>query len=525
MHKILFVDDEIMAMKFLHNMLEWEELGFEVAVMETNPHKALEQMRNKKIDIAFVDIRMPGLDGLEFTEKALEINPKLKVLILTSYGDFDYARKAVHLGVTCYLLKHDLKSELLVEELERLEVQILHEEKNGRIVAADILKKVMEFGISLSDEEIIQLRQHIDMDQKHMVCFWVELDVPFIKANYTGLYSYPLKDELMLKEYVKILDDKRNLTINLEQDKWMILQIFEPTVSQKKIQEEVFAAAYQIQRYVYKNYEGRTVSVIPSQVFNDINEINSIYCRLKEYAKDLIFYERNCVLDIRELIHRKKISDERLQMTVKSIYEHLQEDDLEQVILETDHFFGIYMMSMDHESLHYFWREIHHMTEDYIRKYQLTEFRKHDEVAQQVVFSAKELHNYIAAQFEFIIQEKQDKDFAHVPERIRKAVKYLHEHYEQDIRLEDVAEHAAVSGEYLRHLFKADMKESFTEYLTKLRIEKAKKLLLEKRYRLYEIAEMVGYKSAHYFSSIFKKATGMKPQEYSGDRYEKQKSD
>lgn len=475
MHKILLVDDEIMAMKFLHNMLEWEELGFEVAVMATNPLKALEQMRNQKIDIAFVDIRMPGLDGLEFTEQALAINPNLKVLILTSYGDFEYARKAVHLGVTRYLLKHDLKS---------------------------------------------GLRQHIDMDKKHMVCFWVELDVPFIKENYTGLYSYPVKDEIILKECIEMLDDKRNLTINLEPEKWLVLQIFEPTVSQKKIQEEVFAAAYQLQRYVYKNYEGRTVSVIPSQVFNDITEVGSIYSGLKEYAKYLIFYERNRVLDIRELIHRKKVGNDRLQMTVRSVYEHLQCDDLQQIILETDRFFGICTVSMDHESLYYFWREIHHMSEEYTRKYHLTEFRQHKDISQRVVYSAKDLHNYIAAQFELIIREKQDKDFAHIPERIRKAVKYLHEHYHQDIRLEDVAEHAAVSGEYLRHLFKADMDESFSGYLTKLRIEKAKKLLLEKRYRLYEIAEMVGYKSAHYFSSIFKKATGMKPQDYSGERDE-----
>lgn len=520
MQKILFVDDEIMAMKFLYDMLEWEELGFEVAAMETNPRKALELMKNKKIDIAFVDIRMPGLDGLEFTEKALAINPRLKVLILTSYGDFDYARKAVHLGVTSYLLKHDLKSESLAEELERLKLQIDQEEKNGKIVAADILKRTMEFGVPLSDEEIIRLRQYIDMDEKHMVCFWVELDVPIVKENYTRLYNYPVTDEFMINECVEMLDDKRNLTINLEQEKWMVLNIFETTVSQKKIQEEVFTAAYQIQRYVYKNYEGRTVSVVPSKVFNDINEISKIYNQLRDYAKYLIFYERNRVLDIRGLPQRKNIGSERLQGTVKRIYEYLQDDDLGQVILETDRFFGTCTVSMDFESLYYFWREIHHMTADYIRKYQLSDFRECREITQQVVYSAKELHNYIATQFELIIREKQDKDFAHVPERIRKAVKYLHNSYDQDIRLEDVAEHMAVSGEYLRHLFKADMKESFTEYLTKLRIEKAKKLLLEKRYRLYEVAEMVGYKSGNYFSNIFKKTTGIKPQEYSGEQNE-----
>jgi two-component system response regulator YesN len=93
-------------------------------------------------------------------------------------------------------------------------------------------------------------------------------------------------------------------------------------------------------------------------------------------------------------------------------------------------------------------------------------------------------------------------------------MKYIHNNYQYDIKIEQVADSVNVSGDYLRHIFKEEVGKGFVEYLTEFRIEKSKSLLLMDKYKLYEIASMVGYRSGTYFSAVFKKVTGMNPQDY-----------
>ena len=109
------------------------------------------------------------------------------------------------------------------------------------------------------------------------------------------------------------------------------------------------------------------------------------------------------------------------------------------------------------------------------------------------------------------------KDYSPI---IKEAMQYIKNNYFRDIKVDDVAEHMNISGDYFRHLFKEEVGDGFVEYLTQIRINKSKQLLLENRYKLYEIANLVGYNSGAYFSTVFKKNTGMSPQDYQGDQNE-----
>ena len=158
--------------------------------------------------------------------------------------------------------------------------------------------------------------------------------------------------------------------------------------------------------------------------------------------------------------------------------------------------------------------------ETFARKHNLIEYRKEYIEYGKKVYSADFIHNWIAVQFDNLMTEWNEKDFSHYSQKVREAMKYIHNYYGKNIKIEDIAGHIGVSGDYLRHLFKEETGKGINEYLTELRMEKAKGLLLEKKYKLYEIAEMVGYQSGTYFSSAFRKITGIKPQQY-----EEQKSE
>ena len=97
---------------------------------------------------------------------------------------------------------------------------------------------------------------------------------------------------------------------------------------------------------------------------------------------------------------------------------------------------------------------------------------------------------------------------------LRNAIDFIHENYNKQITLNDVAEHVYVSTSYLSRMFKKELGKNFVDYLNGLRIEKAKELLMDPRYKTYEVAEIVGIPDAHYFSRLFKKYEGLSPTEY-----------
>jgi two-component system response regulator YesN len=97
---------------------------------------------------------------------------------------------------------------------------------------------------------------------------------------------------------------------------------------------------------------------------------------------------------------------------------------------------------------------------------------------------------------------------------LRKAVDYLNAHYVEDVTLNQVAEHIYVSSFYISRMFKKELGINFVDYLNELRINKAKELLMDARFKTYEVAEAVGIPNAHYFSKLFRKYAGMTASEY-----------
>lgn len=111
----------------------------------------------------------------------------------------------------------------------------------------------------------------------------------------------------------------------------------------------------------------------------------------------------------------------------------------------------------------------------------------------------------------FIIADKNSDNYRLV---IRKAIEYIDAHYSEDISAQKIAQVVFLNPNYFSHLFKKIKKESFTDYLNKVRIEQAKQLLRDNLYKVYEVSDMVGYSDYKYFSSIFKKLVGVTPTEY-----------
>ena len=129
------------------------------------------------------------------------------------------------------------------------------------------------------------------------------------------------------------------------------------------------------------------------------------------------------------------------------------------------------------------------------------------------VISPELLAEWLAGKVSTICCNRQWNENIKHKQAIDFMVEYIHEHFAEDITLSDLAEKVFISRNYLSHIFKKAIGESFNNYLTKVRMEKAKRMILEGKYLIYEIAERVGYKNIPYFSTLFKKTTGFNPTE------------
>lgn len=121
------------------------------------------------------------------------------------------------------------------------------------------------------------------------------------------------------------------------------------------------------------------------------------------------------------------------------------------------------------------------------------------------------LYNFTDKVSEYIKENKGDT-YSNV---IKKALEYIEQHYNEELSAQKVAEAVYLSPNYFSHIFKKIRKESFTDYLNKIRVEKAKLLLSKNLYKVYEVSDMVGYSDYKYFSSVFKKLVGVSPTQYS----------
>lgn len=124
MTDIMLVDDEVLELEYLKNMVDWERNGYHVVGCATSGKKALELFDRTHPQIVISDIRMPGTDGLELTRQIKEKDKETVVILLSAYRDFDYAQKGIRYGVSNYLLKHELSSELILKELEEVKEKL-----------------------------------------------------------------------------------------------------------------------------------------------------------------------------------------------------------------------------------------------------------------------------------------------------------------------------------------------------------------------------------------------------------------
>lgn len=500
MIKVLFVDDEVMAMEYLQNMISWEEEGFSVIGHARSGKKALEIYEREKPDIVISDIKMTGMDGLELTKKLKEKNTDVVVILLSAYRDFEYAQKGFEYGVSNYLLKHELCEEKLMEELEKAKERLKDRGRKKKIYQKYFAKQLiynMEDVTEVEEKELGNRFFLILANKNPVFCNGVFRELSWSDEERELLQnsSEDTEEEISYVSDVRLMSGNSIILYKIGN----ISSRYELTNKIENMAKRISAALIKAQsssfNMIYSNEITRT-------------EISGTFQKMSRMIHYSVFWKPRCIYALERL--EEAVTEEKISWNE-------QEKELRDIIFEgrkTEDFISYLfeLIRYPRENLRGF-RDLLFVLDNLAKELEdrhgITPLEK-----EEKGYKLPDIENYYIHKMNDIseiIQERTEKKYSGI---VVDMMRYIKKNYCKEISLESLGEEFQMNGVYLGQIFRKETGTTFLKYLTALRIEEAKRLLSQGDKNVSEVSEMVGYKTSQYFSQIFIKNVGMKPQEY-----------
>lgn len=510
MYRVLVVDDESIIREGIKCLFDWEKMGYTIADEAANGEQALRKIVTLEPDVVLMDIRMPGLTGLEVIRRVREFGYNGKIIILSGYTDFKYAQEAIRYGVQYYLTK-PIDEDELSEILESIKNSLDSDRANAdaaehyRQKARDtIVEEILLGGAKLSKKSLTDLHMNADMYQV-AICE---------KYNHTTQdTSYKFADLLRLANQDNNAFDNITLAYNdvfLLKGSYAIgkfnslLQHYELEKTPQKgspldsffitygrcvsTPEEIpqsYQEAYELlNRRFFCDQEQHTIgyAALPA-LQNNTSVIGSEL--LTEYSSALLNYI--------QAFNRNMVA-ETLSELQKKLYD--ASDSIDDIKL----FLADLYLSIKEKMNHLY----SNASIPFASNTDAIKFINSRYYLYEIIL-------FFTEQFETMMSAIGNSSRESVLDDI---LHYINHNYAGNITLENIAPLFGYNSSYLGKIFSKRMGENFNSYVDNVRIERSKELLLNEDTKIYTIAEKVGYRNADYFHIKFKKYVGMSPAEF-----------
>jgi len=518
-YKVFFVEDEIITREGIRDNVNWQASGFEFCGEATDGEMALPLLRTAQPDVLITDIKMPFMDGLQLSKIVRERMPWVKIIILSGHDEFEFAQKAISLGVTDYLLKpvtvqklQTILQKLTVqldqerkeqENLKRLQEQI---EDNRAMLRERFLFKLVVGAITPA--EAVEKGQMLGLDliARHYLVVILKLE----RRDRTEQYDH---DEYQqIQQALTGLAEKNPDVFTLKRD-WGDIILLMKGSTPEYLEEERDLLLEEISREVAKTCYGLSIGVGASK-----DRVADI---CQSFVEALIHLQ-NPVNESSSELHRFVEQKELLKLDKKVVENYLRCGAKD----EFDDFFNTYLRPLSETALRSALIKNYIFVDVILATAKLV-----DELGGEVARVIPEMHsiegflsnvNSVEQLREQVYQiisvglaYRESYSSGQHADLIRLTKEYIEYHYaDPDLSLNEVAARASLSASHFSAVFSQETHQTFKEYLTEIRINKAKELLRMTALRSADIAYQVGYNDPHYFSSVFKKNTGLSPIEF-----------
>ncbi|ROR30452.1 AraC family two component transcriptional regulator [Mobilisporobacter senegalensis] len=541
MYRLMVVEDEDMIRKGIVNSIPWQSLGFTVVAESANGKDALEQLEKNPVDVLLTDIKMPIMGGTELSKKTRQLYPDIEIIILSGFAEFEYARQAIGFRAFDYLLKPTNKKKLLDTFAELKESMDQKREMREEVFYSNLyisagyetmrnefLQSMLEGDTSLFndfDEKITSLE--LDFSGHYFTAATIKFDRKSIfkelesswatdKRLLTFSYRNILKEELsnidnayyMVKDYDTI--DFIFCFSSMEEQNAQMIPCLE------SISENIHNCLF---KYVTVPY---TIGIGLS--YPSIHHIAKSYNQAKRSIQNN-FYLGNQRVQIYQDNNESKYEQnfirfypEEMELVVASISNGSYADTKKYL---TSMFQMLIEQNLLPEIVKNYCVALKLMVQSKItNSYEVLEKIIGDEYNDFVkeALNVKELEAYIVNVMVALAKEiDQTVDPLEIKEQhkvIDKAKAYIAAHLSEKITLKMISENVYLSETYFSFLFKKITGVTYIDYIQKLRMQEAKKLLVNTNYKVYKVAELIGYSDYKYFSVQFKKYVALTPKEY-----------
>lgn len=533
--KVFLVEDEMVIRRGIKNSIDWEKEGYIFCGEASDGELAYPMIIKEKPDILITDIRMPFMDGLELCKLVKKELPNIKILILSGYDEFDYAKEAIRLGVTEYLLK-PISSGKLLEALNGVSESIRREKEDK-----DLVRKHME-----------EMRENTEHEKQKFFEQMIAGNLSMADALETGkkyemnlsagmynllLFRFTLGEEnrksgelLGEAEYaIEKLTERLEYVFEFQRgvEGWAFLLMAD---NEEQMSERVKELSKDLEE-IMKNYSTIAYFGGIGQPVARLRELEESFREAERALAARFTMELNRIISVEDIRMAQNVDTlDDIEITsfgeiekTRTMLEKFLNNGAED---EIDEFVDVYINELPEENLKSVLMRQYIIMDAYIVMMSFCEKIEGIEGEMQAqseelknsmktIQTLEEIKNYIRMLLKKIIGVRDTISGRRYSNIIEIAKDQIRKTYMSDeISLNTIAAEVGMSPSYFSSIFSKEMGKTFVEYLTEIRMDRAKELLMCSSMKTSEIGYEVGYKDPHYFSYIFKKTQNCTPKEF-----------
>lgn len=535
MLKVFLVEDETIIREGLRDIIPWQQYGFTLVGDASDGEQALPMIRKLKPDVLITDIKMPFMDGLALSNLVSKEFPNTKILIISGYDDFEYARQAIRIGVEQYLLKPITKA-MLIKTLSEVQEKIQNEREQENYLEKfrSEMQEYEQFSRRRFFEQIVAGQLSV----KEIYEKAGELHIPIHAQCYNIiLYSFRYKNER-----VNRVEDGQDAMTQIRDGLTQFFLMY-PEYLLFRWNLTTYAVLIrgdenQIQALTQRCVETIRLHMLPHE--HEVSWHTAIgEPTLRLSGLQSCFDEVSRIFSYRHLMSSRHILTKEVTQSFESGEDESSLKNLDMskidpgilngflqngILEELDDFVNEYVDGLCDAAAsklfcQYLVLNVRFTAISFAESlgYSQEEFLERTSGVQNIAqtLTVQELKEYIRQMLSAALEFRESESKSQSRNMIRQALEYIEENYaDENISLKEVAGYTNVSANYFSAVFSQEMRQTFVEYLTQKRMEKAKELLRRTDKRSAEIAAEVGYKDPHYFSFVFRKTQGCTPRDY-----------
>lgn len=514
MYRLVIADDERRSREGLMKGIAWEELGFTVTELFADGQELIEYLDCMVPDVILTDIKMNYVSGIEVAKYVFEHRLPCKVVLISGYQEFELARQGIKYGAEDYLLK-PTEVDKVEETFSKIKKQL--DEKRTQLWKAKSERQRMDEAILLLEERffsdivmgVMESKEYVrscmeilypNVDVENSRCFLADICIEEYDHFVKEVWEYGLDQfEINLGNFLRIYKNDFCFHVVYKSDHLIELLGLQIKGGNHTSQEAV-QALDQLLQELEQNFGFQAKGKV-RRIYDNIYQIGKIRKQGMETEVD----EEELIQHLNE---QKKLLMSNISIgnivTAQKLYHNILEE-LDSLSDQRKKYTVIDIMSTMNTVLWEMNETLAKTIQPFLDYTNVLSMAKNQEI--------KTWSDRIFDQMKMADTREDDLSSS----LIARAKSYIRENIYKDISQEETANYLYICPSYLSRIFRKQTGESFLQYVTSVKMEKAIELLKEPQYKTYQVGEMLGYKTPRYFARLFRAHTGMNPGEYRGE--------